>query len=74
MDLQQTCINKLNYALDTSTTLYITKKLYGNKETLFSFGQDEEIFLNFNFGYENEILGKSLQGIFIIFKYPDTVG
>lgn len=60
VDLSKTSINKYNFSIDKSSTYYITKKIYGNKEDYMDFDLQSNAFYDFRFGYLTEILGKSL--------------
>ena len=61
INLERSSINRLNFALENSTTMYVTKKLYGEEDTnVFNFSPDTNFRFKFEFGYESEILGKSL--------------
>lgn len=60
LNINKTSINKYNFALNKSTSLYITKKIYGKSEDMFEFEDNSNVYLDFRFGYHNEILGKAV--------------
>lgn len=57
-------INLGNFALDSSTTMYLTRKLYGETAgKMFKFDSDTNLRYVFKFGYDDEMLGKCVIGI-----------
>jgi hypothetical protein len=67
-DLSKSCIDKYNFAIDTSSTYYITRKIFDintqkDKISPFIFNKDSNNIFRINFGYKDEILGKSIFAI-----------
>ena len=57
-------VNNFNFALDVSSSLYVSKKINSYANTsIFEFTPNSEIPLNINFSYDNEIIGKSIYGL-----------
>jgi hypothetical protein len=65
IELNKSCINKFNFALNNNSSKYISEKLYGevNGDDLMMFDSNINQRYNINFGYKSEILGKSIFGI-----------
>ena len=71
--LEVSSLNAFNTLLDTSTTMFITKKLYGYKEApFFNFDEKQNLHLDLQFGYHNEILGKNILTINFQDMYYNT--
>jgi len=62
VNLNQSAINKFNFSLNSSTTEFISKKIYGLKTkcSLFEFTDKTNYIFDFRFGYKKEILAKPI--------------
>ena len=64
ISIENSKINRKNFAIDMSTTMYITRKLYGEPNAkMFKFDSDTNLRYIFKFGYDDETLGKCVIGI-----------
>jgi predicted hydrolase (HD superfamily) len=64
IDINKSAINNINFSVDNPTTMYVTKKLYGEAASkMFTFSADTNFLMNFAFGYESEVLGKPIFAI-----------
>ena len=62
-NVNKSCLNKYNTAMDNNTQLYITKKLNGEESNLILFSDYANQHDNFLFGYFTEINSKCVFGI-----------
>lgn len=60
IDVEESCMNQYNTAIDTNTQLFITKKLNSSKEDLFLFSDYANFYDDFFFGYFTEINSKAI--------------
>lgn len=64
IDLKNSAINSMNFSIDVPTSMFISKKIYGDPNvSIIEFENTGNMHLKLCFGYNQEILGKCLFGI-----------